>query len=67
MLYFFYRSIFTAYAIAPCKGSPLLSVDLVYFGGSGKELPGTGSIIVDGNAGSYLGKSMFSGAIYVKN
>jgi len=43
-----------------------LGVDLVYFGGSGKELPGVGSIIVDGNAGSYPGMSLFSGAIYVK-
>ncbi|MGB2727625.1 MAG: hypothetical protein WBD09_04000 [Halobacteriota archaeon] len=43
-----------------------LGVDLVYFGGSGKELPGVGSIIVDGNAGSYPGMSMLSGAIYVK-
>ncbi|MCK4475969.1 MAG: hypothetical protein KAU16_04505 [Methanophagales archaeon] len=43
-----------------------LGVDLVYFGGSGKELPGAGSIIVDGNAGSYLGMSMLSGSIYVK-
>ena len=43
-----------------------LGVDLVFFGGSGKELPGVGSIIVDGNAGSHLGLSMLSGAIYVK-
>ncbi|RJS85767.1 hypothetical protein CW713_01175 [Methanophagales archaeon] len=43
-----------------------LGVDLVYFRGSGKELPEVGSIIVDGNAGSYLGMSMLSGAIYVK-
>jgi len=43
-----------------------LGVDLVYFGGSGKELPGVGSIIVYGNAGSYPGMSMLSGAIYVK-
>ncbi len=43
-----------------------LGVDLVYFGGKGKELPDVGSIIVDGNAGSHLGLSMLSGAIYVK-
>ncbi len=43
-----------------------LGVALVYFGGSGRELPEVGSIIVDGNAGSYLGMSMLSGAIYVK-
>ncbi|MCW3134737.1 MAG: hypothetical protein N2V78_10455 [Methanophagales archaeon] len=43
-----------------------LGVDLVFFCGSGKELPEVGSIIVDGNAGSYLGMSMLSGAIYVK-
>lgn len=42
-----------------------LGVDLVYSGGNGKELPGMGSIVVDGNAGSYLGMSMLSGAIYV--
>jgi formylmethanofuran dehydrogenase subunit C len=42
-----------------------LGVDLVYSGGNGKELPGVGSIVVDGNAGSYLGMSMLSGAIYV--
>ena len=41
-------------------------VDLVYFGGTGKELSEMGSIIVDGNAGSHLGLSMLSGAIYVK-
>ena len=43
-----------------------LGVDLVYFGGKGKELPAVGSIIVDGNAGSHLGLSMLAGAIYVK-
>ena len=43
-----------------------LGVDLVFFGGSGKELPEAGSIIVDGNAGSYLGMGMLSGAVYVK-
>jgi formylmethanofuran dehydrogenase subunit C len=43
-----------------------LGVNLVYFGGNGKELPEVGSIVVDGNAGSYLGMSMLSGAIYVK-
>ena len=43
-----------------------LGVNLVYFGGNGKELPEVGSIIVDGNAGSHLGLSMLSGAIYVK-
>ncbi len=43
-----------------------LGVSLVYFGGNGKELPDVGSIIVDGNAGSHLGLSMLSGAIYVK-
>ncbi len=42
-----------------------LGVDLVFFGGCGKELPEAGSIIVDGTAGSYLGMSMLSGAIYV--
>jgi len=41
-------------------------VNLVFFGGNGKELPEVGSIIVDGNAGSHLGLSMLSGAIYVK-
>ena len=43
-----------------------LGVNLVFFGGNGKELPEVGSIIVDGNAGSHLGLSMLSGAIYVK-
>jgi formylmethanofuran dehydrogenase subunit C len=43
-----------------------LGVDLVFFGGTGKELPEVGSIVVDGNAGSYLGMSMLSGALYVK-
>jgi len=43
-----------------------LGVNLVYFGGNGKELPEVGSIVVDGNAGSHLGLSMLSGAIYVK-
>lgn len=43
-----------------------LGVNLVYFGGNGKELPEVGSIVVDGNAGSHLGLSMISGAIYVK-
>lgn len=43
-----------------------LGVDLVFFGGNGKELPGVGPLIVDGNAGSHLGLSMLSGAIYVK-
>jgi formylmethanofuran dehydrogenase subunit C len=43
-----------------------LGVDLIYFGGTGKELEGVGSIIVDGNTGSNLGMSMLSGAIYVK-
>ena len=43
-----------------------LGVDLVYSGGNGQELPDVGSIVVDGNAGSYLGMSMLSGAIYVK-
>jgi formylmethanofuran dehydrogenase subunit C len=43
-----------------------LGVDLVFFGGNGKELPEVGSIIVEGNAGSHLGLSLLSGAIYVK-
>jgi formylmethanofuran dehydrogenase subunit C len=43
-----------------------LGVDLMYFGGKGKERPAVGSIIVDGNTGSHLGLSMLSGAIYVK-
>jgi formylmethanofuran dehydrogenase subunit C len=43
-----------------------LGVDLVYFGGTGRERPEVGSIIVAGNAGSHLGLSMLSGAIYVK-
>ncbi|MDI6811034.1 MAG: hypothetical protein QMD80_05080 [archaeon] len=43
-----------------------LGVDLVFFGGKGKELPEVGSIVVDGNAGSYLGMSMLSGALYVR-
>lgn len=43
-----------------------LGVNLVFFGGNGKELLEVGSIIVDGNAGSHLGLSMLSGAIYVK-
>jgi formylmethanofuran dehydrogenase subunit C len=43
-----------------------LGVNLVYFGGNGKELPEVGSIIIDGNAGSHLGLSMLSGALYVK-
>jgi len=44
-----------------------LGVDLVFFGGSGNELPEAGSIIVDGNAGAYLGMGMLSGAVYVKS
>lgn len=43
-----------------------LGVDLVFFGGNGRELPEVGSMVVDGNAGSYLGMSMLSGAIYIK-
>jgi len=43
-----------------------LGVDLVYFGGNGKELPDVGAIVVEGNAGSHLGISMLSGAVYVK-
>lgn len=43
-----------------------LGVNLVFFGGNGKELPEVGSVIVDGNAGSHLGLSMLSGSIYVK-
>lgn len=43
-----------------------LGVDLVYFGGNGKELPDVGSIFVDGNVDSHLGISMLSGAVYVK-
>jgi formylmethanofuran dehydrogenase subunit C len=43
-----------------------LGVDLVFFGGTGKELPEVGFMVVDGNAGSYLGMSMLSGALYVK-
>jgi len=43
-----------------------LGVDLVYFGGKGKELPEVGSLIVDGNAGAHLGMSMLSGTLYVK-
>ena len=44
-----------------------LGVNLVYFGGNGEGLPEVGSIIVDGNAGSYPGMSMLSGSIYVKD
>jgi len=44
-----------------------LGVDLVFFGGSGNELPEVGSVIVDGNAGAYLGMGMLSGAVYVKS
>ncbi|HDS46371.1 MAG TPA: hypothetical protein ENN68_09920 [Methanomicrobia archaeon] len=43
-----------------------LGVDLVFFGGNGKELPEVGSIMIDGNAGSHLGLSMLAGAIYVR-
>jgi len=43
-----------------------LGVDLCYFGGNGKEIAETGSIIVDGDVGSYMGMSMVSGAIYVR-
>ena len=43
-----------------------LGVDLVFFGGTGKELPEVGSIMIDGNADSHLGLSMLAGAIYVK-
>ena len=43
-----------------------LGVDLVFFGGNGKELPEVGSIIIDGNADSHLGLSMLAGAIYVR-
>ncbi|MBN1455494.1 MAG: hypothetical protein JW945_04515 [Methanomicrobia archaeon] len=43
-----------------------LGVDLVFFGGTGKELSGVGSIIIDGNADSHLGLGMLAGAIYVK-
>jgi formylmethanofuran dehydrogenase subunit C len=43
-----------------------LGVDLVFFGGTGKELPDVGSIIIDGNTNPHLGLSMLSGALYVK-
>ncbi|MGC9443642.1 MAG: hypothetical protein ACP5E9_01715 [Candidatus Methanospirareceae archaeon] len=43
-----------------------LGVDLVFFGGNGKELPEVGSIMIDGNADSHLGLSMLAGAIYVR-
>ncbi|MBE0516402.1 MAG: hypothetical protein IBX41_03270 [Methanophagales archaeon] len=43
-----------------------LGVDLVFFGGNGRELPEVGSMVVDGNAGSHLGLSMLSGALYIK-
>mgnify|MGYP000200336693 CR=1 FL=1 len=43
-----------------------MGVSLRYFGGTGGEIAETGSIVVDGNAGSYLGMSMLAGAIYVK-
>lgn len=42
-----------------------LGVDLKFFGGSGKALK-VGSIIVDGSAGTRMGISMVSGAVYVK-
>jgi formylmethanofuran dehydrogenase subunit C len=41
-----------------------LGVDLKYFGGSGQALH-TGSIFVDGDAGTRMGISMVSGRIYV--
>ena len=43
-----------------------MGVSLRYFGGSGCEIADTGAIIVDGNAGAYLGMSMLAGAIYVR-
>ncbi len=43
-----------------------MGVSLRYFGGDGRAISNTGSIIVDGNAGSYLGMSMVAGAIYVR-
>ncbi len=43
-----------------------MGVDLRYFGGDGGAISNTGSIIVDGDAGSYLGMSMIAGAIYVR-
>jgi formylmethanofuran dehydrogenase subunit C len=43
-----------------------LGVDLVFFGGNGKELSEVGSIIIDGSADSNLGLSMLAGAIYVR-
>ena len=42
-----------------------LGVDLVFFGGTGKQLK-TGSIIVDGDVDSRMGISMVSGSIYVR-
>lgn len=42
-----------------------LGVDLKFFGGTGKAQK-AGSIILDGSAGSRMGISMVSGAIYVK-
>ena len=42
-----------------------LGVDLVFFGGNGKQLK-TGSIIVDGDVDTRMGISMVSGSIYVR-
>jgi len=42
-----------------------LGVDLKFFGGTGKALK-AGSIILEGSAGTRMGISMVSGAIYVK-
>ena len=41
-----------------------LGVDLVKFGGTGRALENTGSIVVDGDVGSHMGISMLRGAIY---
>jgi formylmethanofuran dehydrogenase subunit C len=42
-----------------------LGVDLAWFGGKGRPIPGTGKIVVDGNVGRRMGISMLRGAIYV--
>lgn len=42
-----------------------MGVDLMKFGGTGKPIKGTGTIVVDGDVGPRLGISMLRGNIYV--
>ncbi|MBN1323693.1 MAG: tributyrin esterase [Methanotrichaceae archaeon] len=42
-----------------------MGVELVAFGGRGREIEGTGRLIVEGDAGSRMGISMVRGSIYL--